>query len=298
MQRSIQKRRESLTFYLSISPWLIGFFCLTLGPMLVSLYASFTSWDLLSDPVWVGLDNFTRMLEDRRFLQALKVTGIYTLAYVPLDMAGGLLLAMLVRTRLPGVKIFRTIFYLPTVFSGVAFVVVWMWMLNPNGGLINLALSQLGIQGPRWLLDPKLALWSLVMMSFWGWGRSMVLFLSGLLSIPGELYEAAAIDGASAGKQFWKITFPLLTPTIFFNLVLSIIMTIQTFTNAFVATDGGPLDSTLFFVLYIYRQAFQFFNMGYASALAWVLFIIILVFTLLIFRSQRFWVFYLGEQRE
>jgi len=298
MQRSIQKRRESLTFYLSISPWLIGFFCLTLGPMLVSLYASFTSWDLLSDPVWVGLDNFTRMLEDRRFLQALKVTGIYTLAYVPLDMAGGLLLAMLVRTRLPGVKIFRTIFYLPTVFSGVAFVVVWMWMLNPNGGLINLALSQLGIQGPRWLLDPKLALWSLVMMSFWGWGRSMVLFLSGLLSIPGELYEAAAIDGASAGKQFWKITFPLLTPTIFFNLVLSIIMTIQTFTNAFVATDGGPLDSTLFFVLYIYRQAFQFFNMGYASALAWVLFIIILVFTILIFRSQRFWVFYLGEQRE
>ena len=298
MQRSIQKRRESLTFYLSISPWLIGFFCLSLGPMLVSLYASFTSWDLLSDPVWVGLDNFTRMLEDRRFLQALKVTGIYTLAYVPLDMAGGLLLAMLVRTRLPGVKIFRTIFYLPTVFSGVAFVVVWMWMLNPNGGLINLALSQFGIQGPRWLLDPKLALWSLVMMSFWGWGRSMVLFLSGLLSIPGELYEAAAIDGASAGKQFWKITFPLLTPTIFFNLVLSIIMTIQTFTNAFVATDGGPLDSTLFFVLYIYRQAFQFFNMGYASALAWVLFIIILVFTLLIFRSQRFWVFYLGEQRE
>lgn len=298
MQRSIQKRRESLTFYLSISPWLIGFFCLTLGPMLVSLYASFTSWDLLSDPVWVGLDNFTRMLEDRRFLQALKVTGIYTLAYVPLDMAGGLLLAMLVRTRLPGVKIFRTIFYLPTVFSGVAFVVVWMWMLNPNGGLINLALSQFGIQGPRWLLDPKLALWSLVMMSFWGWGRSMVLFLSGLLSIPGELYEAAAIDGASAGKQFWKITFPLLTPTIFFNLVLSIIMTIQTFTNAFVATDGGPLDSTLFFVLYIYRQAFQFFNMGYASALAWVLFIIILVFTILIFRSQRFWVFYLGEQRE
>lgn len=298
MQRSIQKRRESITFYLSISPWLIGFFCLTLGPMLVSLYASFTSWDLLSNPVWVGLDNYTRMLEDRRFLQALKVTGIYTLAYVPLDMAGGLLLAMLVRTRLPGVKIFRTIFYLPTVFSGVAFVVVWMWMLNPNGGLINLALSHFGIQGPRWLLDPKLALWSLVMMSFWGWGRSMVLFLSGLLSIPGELYEAAAIDGASAGRQFWKITIPLLTPTIFFNLVLSIIMTIQTFTNAFVATDGGPLDSTLFFVLYIYRQAFQFFNMGYASALAWVLFIIILVFTLLIFRSQRFWVFYLGEQRE
>jgi len=195
-----------------------------------------------------------------------------------------------------GVRFFRTVFYLPTVFSGVVFVVVWLWMLNPRGGLINLALSQIGIEGPRWLMDPDLALYSLVMMSFWGWGRSMVIFLAGLQTIPGELYEAAAIDGANGWQQFYKVTLPLLTPTIFFNLVLSVIFTFQTFTSAFVATDGGPLDSTLFLVLYIYRQAFQFLNMGYASALAWILFAIILVLTLIVVRSQRFWVFYLGEK--
>jgi multiple sugar transport system permease protein len=291
-------RRETAAFYVSIAPWLIGFVFLTAGPMLLSLFASFTQWDLISAPHWIGIENYRQMLEDARFRQALKVTFIYTLVYVPLDLIGGLFLALLVRARLRGISIFRTIFYLPTVFSGVAFVVVWMWMLNPRWGLINLALAQVGIQGPRWLLDPHLALASLVMMSFWGWGRSMVIFLAGLLSIPSELYEAAAMDGANSWKQFWKVTLPLLTPTVFFNLVLSIIMTFQTFTSAFVATDGGPLDATLFFVLYIYRQAFQFFNMGYAAALAWVLFAIILVFTLLLFRSQRFWVFYLGEQRE
>jgi multiple sugar transport system permease protein len=298
MRRANLKRQQAVAFYISISPWLIGFAFLTIGPMLLSLFASFTNWDLLSPPVWIGGDNYRQMLEDARFHQSLKVTILYTLAYVPLDMVGGLLLALLVRARLRGIGVFRTIFYLPTVFSGVAFVVVWMWMLNPRGGLVNLLLAEFGIQGPRWLLDPHLALWSLVMMSFWGWGRSMVIFLAGLLTIPGELYEAAAIDGASAWKQFWRVTLPLLTPTIFFNLVLSIIMTFQTFTSAFVATDGGPLDATLFLVLYIYRQAFQFFNMGYAAALAWVLFGIILVLTLLLFRSQRFWVFYLGEQEK
>jgi multiple sugar transport system permease protein len=292
------KRQQAVAFYLSISPWLLGFAFFTIGPMLLSLFASFTSWDLLSPPVWIGGDNYRQILGDPRFHQSLKVTILYTLAYVPLDMVGGLLLALLVRARLRGIGVFRTIFYLPTVFSGVAFVVVWMWMLNPRAGLINILLAGIGIQGPRWLLDPQLALWSLVMMSFWGWGRSMVIFLAGLLTIPGELYEAAAIDGANSWKQFWKITLPLLTPTIFFNLVLSIIMTFQTFTSAFVATDGGPLDATLFLVLYIYRQAFQFFNMGYAAALAWVLFAIILVFTVLLFRSQRFWVFYLGERQK
>jgi multiple sugar transport system permease protein len=298
MVRSKRKRQEALAFYISISPWLIGFIFLTIGPMLLSLYASFTEWDLLTAPVWVGLENYQQMLDDPSFHQALKVTAIYTLFYVPFDMVGGLLLAMLIRNRIRGISIFRTVFYLPTVFSGVAFVVVWMWMLNPRGGLINLVLAGFGIQGPRWLLDPHLALGSLVLMSFWGWGRSMVIFLAGLLTIPGEIYEAAAIDGANSWKQFWRITLPLLTPIIFFNLVLSIIMTFQTFTSAFVATDGGPLDATLFLVLYIYRQAFQYFHMGYAAALAWVLFAIILILTLILFRSQRFWVFYLGEQRE
>jgi len=274
----------------------VGFILFTFGPMLISLSVSFTDWDLLTDPRWVGLENYRNLVEDPLFKQSIKVTLTYTAAYVPLDLVGGLLLALLVRPRFRGIGIFRTIFYLPTVFSGVAFVVVWLWMLNPNGGLINLALGWFGIEGPRWLLDPQYALWSLVLMSFWGWGRSMALYLGGLQSIPGELYEAAAMDGAGSFRQFFAVTLPLLSPTIFFNLVLSVIATFQSFTSAFMATNGGPLDSTLFLVLYIYRQAFEFFHMGYAAALAWVLFAIILVLTIILLRSQKFWVFYLGER--
>lgn len=293
------RRREAIAFYLTISPWLIGFLLLTVGPMLYSFYISFTRWDLITDPVWVGPRNYLeRMPNDPRFWQSLKVTFIFTAAYVPLELAGGLGLAMLVRNQIRGVRIFRTIFYLPTVLAGVAFVVVWIWILDPRGGLINSALRMVGIQGPRWLLDPDWALPSLILMSFWGWGRTMVIYLAGLQSIPGDLYEAAAIDGASGLRRFWHVTIPMLTPTIFFNLILSVIGTFQTFTNAFVATNGGPLDATLFFVLYLYKRAFEQFDMGYASALAWVLFVIILVFTLLIFRTQRFWVFYAGERSD
>ena len=291
------RRREALSFYLLISPWLIGFLLLTAGPMLYSLYVSFTHWDLLSDPVWIGLDNYIRkMPNDPRFWQSLKVTLIYTAAYVPLELVGGLFLALLVQNRIRGIRVFRTIFYLPTVLAGVAFAVVWLWMLNPRSGLVNLALAQVGINGPRWLLDPDWALPALLMMTFWGWGRAMVIYLAGLQAIPSELYESAAIDGSNAWSNLVYVTIPLLTPTIFFNLILSIISTFQTFTNAFVATNGGPLDATLFFVLYLYKQAFEFLSMGYAAALAWVLFAIILVFTLLVFRSQRFWVFYSGER--
>ncbi len=290
------QRRETRSFYLLISPWLLGFFLLTVGPMLYSLYISFTNWDLLTDPVWIGLDNYLRkMPNDPRFWQSLKVTLIYTAAYVPLEMMGGLFLALLVRNQIRGIRFFRTIFYLPTMLAGVAFAVVWLWMLNPRGGLVNLALAQFGIVGPRWLLDPQWALSALLMMSFWGWGRAMVIYLAGLQVIPGELYEAAAIDGASRLSRFRHVTLPLLTPTIFFNLILSVINTFQTFTNAFVATDGGPLDATLFFVLYMYKQAFELLNMGYASALAWILFLVVLLLTLLILRTQRSWVFYAGE---
>ncbi len=290
------KRREAISFYLAISPWLVGFLAFTAGPMLLSFLASFTSWDLLGNPRWIGPGNYQALAGDPLFLQSLKVTVIYTVAYVPLDLAGGMLLAQLARPRLKGIGIFRTVFYMPTVFSGVAFVVVWLWMLNPNSGLVNLALSWVGVTGPRWLLDPKWALWALVLMSFWGWGRSMALFLGGMQSIPGELYESAALDGAGSTRQFFAITLPLLSPTIFFNMVLSVITTFQTFTSAFVATNGGPLDSTLFLVLYIYRQGFEFFHMGYAAALAWVLLAIILALTLVIVRSQRLWVFYRGER--
>jgi multiple sugar transport system permease protein len=291
-------QREALTFYLFISPWLLGLLVFVLGPIAASLGFSFTRWDLLSPPVPVGLRNYAHMLEDRLFWQSLSVTVRYTLMYVPTELIGGLCLALLMnQVSVKGLRIVRTVYYLPSVISGVAFVVVWMWLFQPEAGLINATLALFGIQGPRWLADPDTALTALWMMSLWGLGRTAIIYLAGLKGIPKELYEAAAMDGAGAWRSFTSVTLPLLTPTIFFNLVLSVIATFQTFTSAFVATNGGPLDSTLFYVLYLYRKAFQDFQMGYASALAWVLFLIVLTLTLLVVRSGQSWVYYEGEKR-
>jgi multiple sugar transport system permease protein len=287
------RRQEAIAFYLFILPWIIGFFLFYLGPMLGSLYFSFTKWDLLTPPEFVGLENYVRIFtRDPLFLQSLKVTVIYTLAYIPLDMAFGLLIAVLMNRKIRGIGALRTIYYMPSVLSGVAYVVMWMWMFHPQNGLINNALFGLGIEGPRWLLDPQWALSALVIMSLWGVGRSMVIYLAGLQDISPELYEAASIDGANIWQKFRRITLPLLTPSILFNLIFGFILTFQSFTNSFVATNGGPLDSTLFYVLYLYRKAFEHLQMGYASALAWILFIIVLIFTLLIFASSRRWVYY------
>ena len=291
-------RREAILFYLCISPWLLGFAVFILGPVLASLGLSFTRWDLLTDPVFTGLRNYGRMIDDKLFWQSLSVTVRYTLLYVPAELVGGLLLALLMNQRgVRGIRGVRTIYYLPTIISGVAFVVVWMWLFQPEAGLINATLARVGIQGPRWLADPNTALTALWLMSLWGLGRAALIYLAGLKGIPQQLYEAAAIDGAGALQSFRHVTLPMLTPTIFFNLILSIIGTFQTFTSAFVATNGGPLDSTLFYVLYLYRKAFQEFQMGYASALAWVLFLIILVLTILVVRSGQWWVYYEGEKR-
>jgi multiple sugar transport system permease protein len=291
-------RREELNFYLCISPWLLGFFVFILGPIVASFWFSLTRWDLLSPARFVGVRNYTRMLDDELFWTSLSVTIRYTLMYVPSEMIGGLLLALLMNQRgVHGIRGLRTIYYLPSVLSGVAFVVVWMWLFHPEAGLINATLARVGIDGPRWLTDPRTALTALWMMSLWGLGRTALIFLAGLKQVPPELYEAAAIDGAGALQSFRRVTLPMITPAIFFNLVLSIIATFQTFTSAFVATNGGPLDSTLFFVLYLYRQAFQMFNMGYASALAWVLFVVILALTLFVVRSGRWWVYYEDEAR-
>jgi multiple sugar transport system permease protein len=266
--------------------------------MVASLAFSLTRWDLLSPAKFAGLRNYQRMFtRDPLFWQALKVTAIYTGAYVPIELAGGLALALIMNQDLKLVGVFRTIYYLPSVLPGVAFVVLWMWILHPDVGLINTLLSYAGLVGPRWLVDPDWALSALLIMSAWGLGRSMVIYLASLQGVPGHLYEAASIDGANKWQSFWRITLPLLTPTIFFNLVLSVISTFQTFTSAYVSTDGGPLDATLFYVLYIFRQAFRFFNMGYASALAWVLFALIFVLTFLIVRSSDRWVYYEGAPR-
>ncbi len=291
-------RRDEINFYLCISPWLLGFFVFILGPLVASFWFSLTRWDLLSPARFVGLRNYARMLEDELFWTSLGVTVRYTLMYIPSELVGGLLLALLMNQRgIRGMSGLRTIYYLPSVLSGVAFVVVWMWLFHPEAGLINATLARVGIVGPRWLVDPATALTALWMMSLWGLGRSALIFLAGLKQVPPELYEAAAMDGANSVQSFRHVTLPLITPTIFFNLVLSIIATFQTFTSAFVATNGGPLDATLFYVLYLYRQAFQMFNMGYASALAWVLFVVILALTLIVVRSGRWWVHYESEAR-
>lgn len=287
-----------VAFYLCITPWLLGLLFFVLGPVFASFGYSLTRWDLLSPPVFVGTGNYARMLADDRFWQALRVTVTYTLLYVPTELVGGLLLALLMNQHsVRGLRGVRTIYFLPSVLSGVAFVVVWMWLLHPDAGLVNATLARFGIDGPRWLADPDTALYALWIMSLWGLGRAAVIFLAALRQVPVELREAAAIDGAGAWRTFRRVTLPLITPAIFFNLILSIISTFQTFTSAYVATNGGPLDSTLFYVLYLYQQAFQNFAMGYASALAWVLFLIILLLTLVVVRSGQWWVYYEGSGR-
>ncbi|MCC7449201.1 MAG: sugar ABC transporter permease [Anaerolineae bacterium] len=298
LKLSPMERREAITFYLCISPWLVGVTVFVVGPMIASLYLSFTDWDLFHAPVFSGLRNYQQMADDPLVWQSLKVTLTYTALYVPTELIGGLLLALLMNQRVRGIRFFRAVFYLPSVLSGVAYVIVWMWLLHPQAGLINTVLRWFGIEGPRWLLNPDTALIALWMMSFWGLGRTAVIYLAGLQGIPKELLEAAAIDGATRWQTFRGVTIPLISPTIFFNLVLSVIATFQTFTSAYVATGGtgSPLDSTLFFVMYLYRQAFVINNMGYASAMAWALFLIILVLTLLIVRSARRWVYYEGAK--
>lgn len=294
---SSMERREALWFYLLISPWAVGFLVFALGPILASFYLSFTQYDMANPPVWLGLRNYQRMAEDPLIWQALKVTGIWVFGGLPLRLALAFFFALLLNQKLPGSGLFRTIYYLPSVVSGVAVALVWMWLLQPQFGILNYFLGLIGLPGPRWLASPTWALPGLIVMSLWNTGATMVIFLAGLQGIPLELYEAAEIDGAGRARQFWSLTVPLMTPIILFNLVIGIIGSFQVFTQAFVMTNGGPANATLFYMLYLYRVAFQYSEMGYASAMAWVLFLIILLLTLLIFRSSGRWVYYEGGSK-
>jgi len=299
-----QAQREAIIFYLCISPWLIGFIVFTAGPMIASVALSFTHWDMLSPPEWVGLKNYVEMLvRDTDFWQSLKVTAVYTVFSVPLRLLTALFLAILLNEATRGVGIFRTTFYLPSIVASVAAAVLWSWILNPKFGPVNGALRLFGIKGPAWFSDPHYALWGLVIMSTWGVGGEMLIFLAGLKGIPQHLYEAAEIDGAARWARFTHVTLPMLSPTIFFNFVMSVIGSFQTFDSAYVistaraGTIGGPMNSTLFYMLHLYRNAFGWQKMGYASALAWVLFLIILVMTLLMLRSSSLWVYYEAERK-
>lgn len=291
-------RKEGITFYLLISPWLLGFLFFILGPMVSSLYISFTNWDLLTNAKWIGLENYIKAFTgDDLFWQSLKVTMIYSLFSVPLGLIVSLGVAMLLNQAVRGMRIFRTIYYLPAVVSGVSVMVLWMYIFNPQIGLLNTFLGYLGINGPGWIFDPKWAMVSIIIMGLWGAGGGIIVWLAGLNGIPDYLYEAADLDGASKFQKFRHITIPMLTPTIFFNLITGIIGALQTFGQAYVMTKGGPMNSTLFFNYYLFRKAFEEFDMGYASALAWILFIIIFIFTLLVFKSSAFWVHYEGERK-
>ena len=281
--------------FLLVTPWILGFLILMLGPMITSLYYSMTNWDLLTNPEWVGFANFRKIfLQDRLVKQAVKVSSIYALTSVPLGVIGGLFIAVLLNQNMKFKSFIRTIFYLPSVASGVAVAMLWLWVFNSDFGLMNTFLRIFGIRGPAWLSDTRFALPALVIMSLWGVGGSMVIYLAGLQGVPTALYEAAHVDGAGVFARFFHITLPMISPVIFFNLVMGIISALQTFNQAYVMTQGGPQNATLFMMLLLYFNAFEYFKMGYASAIAWLIFIYILALTLLVFRSSSRWVYYSG----
>ncbi|KAB8166277.1 ABC transporter permease subunit [Streptomyces sp. 3MP-14] len=277
-----------------LAPWLIGLVGITIGPMVASLYLAFTDYNLLQDPEFTGLDNVRRMLDDERLFNSLQVTFTYVLVSVPLQLAVALALAMLLDRGVRGLSFYRSVLYLPSLLgASVAIAVLWRLVFGTEG-LVNSLLDIFGIEGTGWVSDPDTALGTLIILHVWTFGAPMVIFLAGLRQIPRELYEAAATDGASKRRQFVSITLPLLSPIIFFNLVLGLIGSFQSFTQSFIVSNGtgGPNDSTLFFSLYLYQEGFTSFRMGYASALAWLLLIIIGAFTALNFWASKYWVFY------
>ncbi|GAA0936382.1 sugar ABC transporter permease [Pseudonocardia zijingensis] len=288
-------KRGDRVAYLFLAPWFVGLALLTAGPLIGSLYLSFTNFNLLQAPTWVGFANYVRMFtDDPRYLQSVKVTFVYVLLTVPLQLGFALAVAMLLNRRLRGIAWYRSVYYIPSLLGGsVAIAVIWSQIFDDDG-VLNVFLAFFGIAGRSWISSPDTALYTLVLLNIWQFGSPMVIFLAGLKQVPQELYDAAAVDGAGAWRKFRSITFPMLTPIIFFNVVLQIIQAFQAFTPAYVVSGGtgGPSDSTLFYTLYLYQQGFTNLNMGYASAMAWVLLLIIATFTLINFGLARRWVYY------
>lgn len=294
--RGNHRARRDLVGYLFISPWIVGLLAFTVYPFLQSIYLSFTRYNIVTPAKWVGLANYRMLLtQDELFWKSAWVTVKYAAISVPLGVVFGVVLAMLLNANVKGIAVFRTIFYLPSIVPAVATSVLFIWLLNPNIGLINRLLGIVGIHGPAWLNTAPWAFYSIVMMALWGVGGSMVIYLAGLKDIPSYLYEAATLDGASGAMKIRHVTLPMLTPVIFFNLVMGIIHAFQTFTQAYVMTpNGGPQDSTYFYSLYLYNRAWKYLDMGYASAMAWMLFIVIVILTTIVFRTQKRWVHYGG----
>ena len=294
-RRSRRRLREALLAYSFIAPWIIGFVAFTGGPILASFVLSFFKWKVITPPRYIGLENFVEMFsEDEWFRLSIGVTLKYLLLYVPLAQLLALLLALLLNQKVRLLGIWRTVFYLPAVVSGVAGSVLWMWMYHNELGLINNLLIAVGGQGRNWLYDTNVVLGALIVKSLWNVGVPMVIYLAALQGMPQTLYEAADIDGAGERTKFRSITLPMLSPAIFFNVVIGVISGVQTFAEPYVMTKGGPENATLFLGLYLYQTAFSFLNMGYASAMAWTMFVIIFVLTLVQFKLAGRWVYYDG----
>lgn len=293
MLRTRKRLREALVAYGFISPWLIGFVLFMGGPIVASLVLSFFRWKLIEPPVFVGLDNYVEMFTaDPLFPQSLKVTGLYVLIAIPAGQLLALWLALLLNQKIRFLGFWRSLFYLPSVIGGVAVTVLWLWMYQPDYGIINSLLEVVGLKGPNWLYSESWSLPALMIKSLWGVGGSMVIYLAGLQGVPQELQEAAQVDGAGEVQMFFKITLPMISPVIFFNVIMAVILGIQTFVEPYLMTAGGPSNTTLFLGLYLYQAAFRFLKMGYASAMAWIMFIIIMTVTLLQFKFSERWVYY------
>lgn len=297
---SSMKRKEAIQGYLFILPWLIGFFVFTLGPLILSFIASFTNYDITSQMDFIGFENYKLMFtRDPLFWKSLGNTLYYVVISVPATLLGAIVIALLMNQKIPGIRFFRTIYYLPSVLSGVGVYFLWMQLLSPQSGLINIVLSWFGIEGPVWLFDPNWTKPALIFMNLWKVGGSMLLYLASLQGIPTQLYEAAEIDGAGPIRKFFNITLPMITPIIFFDLVTSIIGSFQIFQEAYVMSEngtGGPANSMRFFNLHMWNKAFVTFEMGYAMTMSWVLFLIVFVITLINLKLAPRWVYREGGQ--
>lgn len=306
------QQRYNREGFLFICPWLIGFILLGAYPFFYSLFLAFNKWNIVGTTKWVGLENFQRMFDmsratGREFVKSLQVTFYYTFVSIPLTVIWAISLALLLRKKIPGRRILISIFYLPSVISGVSMALMWRWVFNSKHGLANTLLGALGIQGPRWFLHTSTAVPAFILMSLWNVGFMLVVYLGTLQNIPPEIEESADLDGAKPLKKLFKIILPMISPVIFYQVIMGIIGSFQVFASAYVISGGGevggvslggPSDSFLFYVLNIYKYGFVYLKMGFASALAWILFIIILIFTFIAIKASPLWVFYRGEERD
>ncbi len=291
------RRRNWLAGLAFTSPFIVGFLTFTLYPLIASLYYSFTSYKILTPPVWIGFENYKELYTDELFWTAIYNTVIYTVMAVPLQMLTAFILAMALNSNIRGITFYRTIFYLPSLVPIVAVSILWLWLFHTRFGLINTALGTLGLPAIGWLTNPAWAKPSLVLMGLWGIGPTIIIYLAGLQDVPEHLYEAAALDGASWFEKILYVTVPMMTPVILFTGIIGLISSFQYFTEVYIMTSGGPVNATLMYVIYLYDNAFRYIRMGYASALAWILSVVVLVCTLLILKSSARWVYYGGETR-